>query len=64
VANQYIIYDEDNESIRRFQSKVDAEWFIRDKPEFTMKKIVEKRTKLQKMSDYEIAVKTCEPCLI
>lgn len=64
MVNQYIIYDEDNESIRRFQSKVDAEWFIRDKPEFTMKKIVEKRTKLQKMSDYEIAVKTCEPCLI
>jgi len=60
----YIVYDSDAESIRRFHSKLEAEYFIRNKPEFTMKKIVEKRTKLQKMSDYEIAVKTCEPCLI
>ena len=63
MVNQYIIYDEDNESIRRFQSKVDAEWFIRDKPEFTMKKIVEKREVVKKLSDYELALKTCEPCL-
>ena len=54
----YIVYDSDAESIRRFHSKLEAEYFIRNKPEFTMKKIVEKRTKLQKMSDYEIAVKT------
>ena len=60
----YIVYDSEAESIRRFHSKVEAEWFIRDKPEFTMKKIVEKRSKVQKLIDYEIAVKTCEPCLI
>ena len=60
----YIVYDSEVESIRRFHSKVEAEWFIRDKPAFTMKKIVEKRSKVQKLSDYDIAVKTCEPCLI
>ena len=35
----YIVYDSEAESIRRFHSKLEAEWFIRDKPEFTMKKI-------------------------
>tara|TARA_R110002020_G_scaffold10030_2_gene38854 strand:- start:22 stop:210 length:189 start_codon:yes stop_codon:yes gene_type:complete len=60
----YIVYDSEQESIRRFHSKLEAEYFIKNKPEFTMKKIVEKRNKLRKMSDYEIAVKTCKPCLI
>ena len=45
----YIVYDSEAESIRRFHSKLEAEYFIRDKPEFTMKKIVEKRTKSRRL---------------
>ena len=65
MVNQYIIYDEDNESIRRFQSKVDAEWFIKDKPEFSIKVIKKnKKKKVKKLTEYELAWKNAEPCLL
>ena len=30
VSNMYIINDEDGEPLRRFQTKEDAEWFIKE----------------------------------
>lgn len=60
----YIVYDEDHQPLRRFHTKVDVEWFLRDKPECTMKKIVEKRKKKEKkLTEYELAYQSAEPCL-
>jgi len=39
----YIIYDEEHAPLRRFHSKTDAEWYIKDKPECTIKKIKQPR---------------------
>ena len=33
----YIIYDEEHAPLRRFHSKVDAEWFVKDKPDCSIK---------------------------
>ena len=61
----YIINDEDGEPLRRFQTKVDAEWFIKDKPEFSIKVIKEKKKKrVKKLTEYELAYKNAKPCLL
>ena len=35
----YIVYDSEHCPLRRFHSKVDAEWFVKDRPECMIKKI-------------------------
>jgi hypothetical protein len=61
----YIILDFLGDPIRKFYTKVDAKEFLKDKDDCTMKvetKEVEVEVK-EKLDDYELALKTCEPCL-
>ncbi len=61
----YIILDFLGDPIRKFYTKVDANEFLKDKDDCTMKvetKEVEVEVK-EKLDDYELALKTCEPCL-
>ena len=39
IVMLYIVYDSEHCPLRRFHSKVDAEWFVKDKPECEIKKI-------------------------
>lgn len=47
---RYIIQDFDNEPLRIFNSKADAEWFVKDKPDCSIK-----------VAPYEVEVKTATP---
>jgi hypothetical protein len=60
----YIILDFLGDPIRKFYTKVDAKEFLKDKDDCTMK-VVTKEIKVEKkLDDYELTLKTCEPCLL
>lgn len=55
---RYIIRDFDNEPLRIFNTKVDAEWFVKDKPDCSIKvetTVVEVKVE-KKLTDYERAM--------
>jgi spore germination protein GerM len=58
----YIVYDSEGDPLRRFHSKTEAEWFIKDKPDCKLKKIVQKRIK--RISNYDqMILNGALPCL-
>jgi ribosomal protein S3AE len=59
----YIILDFLGDPIRKFYTKVDAKEFLKDKDDCTMKVVTKEVEVEEKLDDYELALKTCEPCL-
>ena len=59
----YIILDFLGDPIRKFYTKVDAKEFLKDKEDCTMKVVTKEVEVEEKLSDYELAIKNCEPCL-
>jgi len=59
----YIILDFLGDPIRKFYTKVDAKEFLKDKDDCTMKVETKEVEVEEKLDDYELALKTCEPCL-
>ncbi len=60
----YIILDFLGDPIRKFYTKVDAKEFLKDKDDCTMKVVTKEVEVEEKLDDYDLALKTCEPCLI
>lgn len=60
TTKQFIILDEDLEPLRVFNTKVDAEWFVKDKPDCSIKTTL---TKIPSniMSHDEFTAKFGEP---
>jgi hypothetical protein len=44
IVMLYIVYDSEHLPLRRFHRSDEAKWFVRDKPEFTIEKIKQRRT--------------------
>jgi len=56
----FIILDFENEPLRTFYTKVDAEWFIKDKPDCTIKTILTEQPSTE-LSHEEFTAKYGEP---
>ena len=59
----YIILDFLGDPIRKFYTKVDAKEFLKDKDDCTIKVVTKEVEVEEKLDDYDLALKTCEPCL-
>tara|TARA_Y100000385_G_scaffold275070_1_gene318975 strand:+ start:262 stop:447 length:186 start_codon:yes stop_codon:yes gene_type:complete len=58
----YIVHDLWGEPLKAFKHKKEAEWFIINRPDCKIVATGFKQPPIK--SDYEIALETCEPCLI
>jgi len=58
----FIILDFENEPLRTFYTKVDAEWFVKDKPDCSIKTItVEVKDNNSELNNDEFTAKYGEP---
>lgn len=57
----FIILDFENEPLRTFYTKVDAEWFVKDKPDCSIKTITVEEKDNSSLSFDEFTAKYGEP---
>lgn len=58
----YIVNDLWGEPLKAFKHKKEAEWFIMNRPDCKIVTTGFKQPK--KLNEYEVAIKTCDTCLI
>jgi len=61
-VHSYLAIDENGEPLRAFYSKEQALFYIENKKGFTIK-FTGIAEVTETLSDYDLAVKNCEPCL-
>lgn len=59
-TKQFIVLDSDSEPLRKFHHKRDADWFIKDKPDCTIKTILTEQQSTE-LSHEEFTAKHGEP---